>query len=139
MWWGLHDTLVPLDSTYGSPGPQKWTNNFFSSDYLHILHVVERIYLVSNLFQNVYGALKHILHKVFMNSVDHVYWATGGYICGCRRPSNLVFNAPIIYCALYFWSISYWLLMLASNIFSFIKLIKLAQTFNLAGCLPILN
>ena len=26
VWWGLHDTLVPLDSTYGSPGPQKWYN-----------------------------------------------------------------------------------------------------------------
>ena len=23
VWWGLHDTLVPLDSTYGSPGPPK--------------------------------------------------------------------------------------------------------------------
>ena len=23
VWWGLHDTLIPLDSTYGSPGPSK--------------------------------------------------------------------------------------------------------------------
>ena len=32
-----------------------------SSDYLHILHVVETIALVLNLFQNVCEALKHIL------------------------------------------------------------------------------
>ena len=71
VWWGLHDTLVPLDSTYGSPGPPKMKkiNNKFSSDYFHILHVVERIALVWNLFQNVCGALKPI-YKMFMSSVD---------------------------------------------------------------------
>ena len=63
VWWGLHDTLVPLDSTYGSPGPpknSKEVNNKFSSDYFHILHVVGRIALEWNLFQNLYGALPYI-------------------------------------------------------------------------------
>ena len=66
VWWGLHDTLVPLDSTYASPGPPKMkiNNKKCSSDYILILHVVERIALVWNLFQDVRGALKH-LYKMF--------------------------------------------------------------------------
>ena len=39
----MTDTLIPLDSTYGSPGPprnEKEVNNKFVSDYFHILHVV---------------------------------------------------------------------------------------------------
>ena len=67
VWWGLYDTLVPLDSTYDSPGPPKKTK--CSSHYFHILHVVERIALVRNLFRNVNGTLKYI-YKMFMSSVD---------------------------------------------------------------------
>ena len=28
VWWGLHDTLVPLDSIYASPGPPKMKQKF---------------------------------------------------------------------------------------------------------------
>ena len=46
VWWGFHDTLVTLDSTYCSPVSPKMI--FFKlktswSDYFHIIHVSERI------------------------------------------------------------------------------------------------
>ena len=44
VWWDLHDTLVPLDSTYASPRPPKMKTKIWkkcSSDYFHILHIVE--------------------------------------------------------------------------------------------------
>ena len=80
--------------------PKNWkeVNNKFSSDYFHILHVVGRIALEWNLFQNFDGALKQAyIHKMFMSST-HLYWfrATGGYICGYGRPSNLVILVYII-------------------------------------------
>ena len=31
VWWGLHDTLVPLDSTYASPGPPKDGNKIMKN------------------------------------------------------------------------------------------------------------
>ena len=65
VWWGLHDTLVPLYSTYGSPGPPKNENKEIhtliliqkSSDFFHILNFVERIALVWNLFLSPAGAV----------------------------------------------------------------------------------
>ena len=44
VWWGLHDTLVPLDSTYGSPGPPKFKKklitNFHQITSIFYSHVV---------------------------------------------------------------------------------------------------
>ena len=42
VWWGLHDTLVPLDSTYASPGPPKmktkiWKNVHQITSIFYIL------------------------------------------------------------------------------------------------------
>ena len=42
VWWGLHDTLIPLDSTYASPGPPKmktkiWKNVHQITSVLYIL------------------------------------------------------------------------------------------------------
>ena len=31
VWWGLHDTLVPLDSTYASPGPPQNGNKIMKN------------------------------------------------------------------------------------------------------------
>ena len=90
--WGLHDTLVPLDSTYGSSGLIIKKIKMFIRLLSYILHVVERLTLVWSLFQNVCGALKHIYIQCLWVLLTHVYWfrATGGYICGCERPRNLV-------------------------------------------------
>ena len=33
VWWGLYDTLVPLDSTYASPGPPKYGNKIMKNVY----------------------------------------------------------------------------------------------------------
>ena len=85
VWWGFHDTLVPLDS----PGPQK--------KFIRLLPYFtccwEDSFGVKSL-QDVHGALKHIYIKCLWVLLTHVYWfrATGGYICGCGRPSNRVSN-----------------------------------------------
>ena len=65
--WGTYvssvETLliVPWIQHMVSQNRQKWKtiSKTCSSDYFHILHVVEKIALVWNLFQNVRGALKH--------------------------------------------------------------------------------
>ena len=93
VWWGLHDTLVPLDSIYTSPGPPQNENKNLkkcSSDYFHILHIVE---LWCDFKMFVGPSLKHIyIYKCLWVLLTNIYWfrATGGYICGCGRPSNLV-------------------------------------------------
>ena len=50
-------------------------------------------YPIKYIYINFHGALKHIIY-IFFSWVllTHVYWfrATGGYICGYERPSNLV-------------------------------------------------
>ena len=64
-WWGLHDTLVPLDSTYGSPGSPK---NHQITSIFYMLLEDSLIWSEIN-FKNLHGALKHI-YKMFMSSVD---------------------------------------------------------------------
>ena len=99
VWWGLHDTLTPLDSTYGSPGPRrhpKIKNNKCSSDYFHILHVVGGYggYILSEIYFKMFMGPWSIYIKCLGVLLTHVYWfrATGGYICSCGRPSNLVIS-----------------------------------------------
>ena len=87
VWWGLHDTLVPLYSTLASPGPPKMKTQI-SSDYCsHILHIVE-LWCDFEMFVGPWS----IYIKCLWVLLTNVYWfrATGGYICGCGRPSNLV-------------------------------------------------
>ena len=91
VWWGLHDTLVPLDSTYGSPGPPKIKKRLITN-----FHRITSIFYM--LLEDGFG-VKFIskfswgLKKCLWVRLIHVYWfrATGGYICGCGRPSNLVY------------------------------------------------
>ena len=89
---GLHDTLVPHTV---HPGPPKNNKKFIL--FIRLLLYFKccwRIALscVRNIFQNVHGALKYIYIKCLLILLTHVCWfrATGGYICGCGRPSNLV-------------------------------------------------
>ena len=72
VWWGLPCHVSPSWFNIRfprSPKNEKKNNKKCSSHYFHILHIVERIALVWNLFQNVCGALKHI-YTMFMSSVD---------------------------------------------------------------------
>ena len=83
VWWDLHDTLVPLDSTYASPGPPKMKTKIWKNVHqinFHILHIVE-LWCAFKMFVGPWRVL-----------LTNVCWfrATGGYICGCGRPSNLV-------------------------------------------------
>ena len=91
VWWGLHDTLIPLDSTYASPGPPKMKTKIWkkcSSDYFHILHIVE---LWCD-FKMFVGPWSIYIYNVYEFCLINVYWfrATGGYMCSCGWPSNLV-------------------------------------------------
>ena len=94
VWWGLHDTLVPLDSTYGSPGPPKIKKKLITN-----FHQITSIFYmllgysfgVKSISKFAWGLEAYILNCLWV-LLTHVYWfrATGGYICGCGRPSNLV-------------------------------------------------
>ena len=60
-----------------------------SSDYFHILHIVE-FWCDFKMFVGPWSIYIYI--KCLWVLLTNVYWfrATGGYICGCGRPSNLV-------------------------------------------------
>ena len=64
--------LVPLDSTYASPGPQQNGKNIIkkcSSDYFHIVHVVESdSFGVKSILKCLRGLEAY--NKMFMSSVD---------------------------------------------------------------------
>ena len=106
VWWGLHDTLIPLDSTYASPGPQNEIKNLKknSSDYFHILHIVE-LWCDFKMFVGPWS--------IYIYNVYELCWPMytdlgrpGGYICGCGRPSNLVvffFHFGPIYSNYYYY------------------------------------
>ena len=60
-----------------------------SSDYFHILHIVE-LWCDFKKFVGPWSI--YIFIKCLWVLLTNVFWfrATGGYICGCGRPSNLV-------------------------------------------------
>ena len=96
VWWGLHDTLIPLDSTYGSPGPpppppikNKLITNFHQiTSILYML--LEDSFGVKSISKFSWGL------EAYIKNVYEFCWpllwfrATAGYICGCGRPRNLV-------------------------------------------------
>ena len=93
VWWCLRDTLVPLDSTYASPRPPKMKTKIWK-----IIHQITSIFCILLSFGVILRclwALKHIYIMFLWVLLTNVYWfrATGGYICGCGRPSNLVISA----------------------------------------------
>ena len=63
VWWGLHDTLVYLDSTYCAPWPPKNVKKIWLLPYFACC------WEDSGEDSDVCGALKHI-YKMFMSSVD---------------------------------------------------------------------
>ena len=95
VWWGLHDTLVPLNSTYGSPGPpkikKKLITNFHQITSIFYM-LLEDSLIWSEIYFKICMGPWRIYKKCLRVLLTHVYWfrATGGYICGCGRPSNLV-------------------------------------------------
>ena len=107
VWWGLHDTLVPLDSTYASPGPPKMKTKIWkkcSSDYFHILHIVE-LWCDFKKFVGPWSI--YIFIKCLWVLLTNVFWfrATGGYICGCGRPSNLVIKYVCIFMSIFMYEL----------------------------------
>ena len=100
VWWGLHDTHF---STSGfnirfPRTPQNENKNLkkISSDYFHILHIVE-LWCDFKKFVGPWSIYIYI--KCLWVLLTNVYWfrATGGYICGCGRPSNLVVKRGVRY------------------------------------------
>ena len=90
VWWGLHDTLVPLDSTYVSPGPPKMKTKFWKN--VHQITSIFYILLSFGVILRCLWGLEALYIKCLRLLLTNVYWfrANGGYICGCGRPSNLV-------------------------------------------------
>ena len=70
-----------------------------SSDYFHILHIVE-LWCDFKKFVGPWSI--YIFIKCLWVLLTNVFWfrATGGYICGCGRPSNLVFHLNIYWISL---------------------------------------
>ena len=68
-----------------------------SSDYFHILHIVE-FWCDFKMFVGPWSIYIYI--KCLWVLLTNVYWfrATGGYICGCGRPSNLVSHLMFTSC-----------------------------------------
>ena len=66
-----------------------------SSDYFHILHIVE-LWCDFKKFVGPWSI--YIFIKCLWVLLTNVFWfrATGGYICGCGRPSNLVDNPVLL-------------------------------------------
>ena len=94
VWWGLHDTLVPLDSTYASPGPPKNGNKIMKNVHqiTSIFYMLLRGYLWCEIYFKMCVGPWSMYIKCLWVLLTNVYWftGTGGYICGCGRPSNLV-------------------------------------------------
>ena len=86
VWWGLHDTLIPLDSTYASPGPPKMKTKIWTN-----FHQITSIFYILLSFgvilRCLWGLKAYISLWVLLTNV---YWfrATGGYICGCGRSTE---------------------------------------------------
>ena len=91
VWWGLHDTHFST-SGFNIRIPRTPQNlKKMSSDYFHILHIVE-LWCDFKKFVGPWSIYIYIYIKCLWVLLTNVYWfrATGGYICGCGRPSNLV-------------------------------------------------
>ena len=99
-WWGLHNRFVSLESTYASPGPPKpeILFNFFSIRLLpYFTCCWEDSFGVKYIWRCLWGLEAYNYIKCLWVLLTNVYWlwATGGYICGCGRPSNLVYGLSV--------------------------------------------
>ena len=92
VWWCLCDTLVPLDSTYASPGPPKWKQKFEKMFIRSITSIFCILLSFGVILRCLWGLEAYVYIKCLWVLLTNVYWfrATGGYICGCGRSSNLV-------------------------------------------------
>ena len=73
--------------------PRTPQNDFFFGKNIHQITSIFDILLSFGVILRCLWGLEAYIYTMFMSSVDQVYWfrATGGYICGCGRPSNLVY------------------------------------------------
>ena len=73
--------------------PRTPQNDFFGKN-IHQITSIFYILLSFGVILRCLWGLEAYIYTMFMSSVDQVYWfrATGGYICGCGRPSNLVYH-----------------------------------------------
>ena len=78
VWWGLHDTLVPLDSTYASPGPPKMETKLWKM-FIRLLQYFTCCWEDSFGVKSICWALE--AYKMFiMSSVDQcvLIWGDRG-------------------------------------------------------------
>ena len=84
----------------------RWAqSDYWSLIFTSIFYMLLEEICVRNIFQNIHKALKYIYIKCLWVLLTHAYWfrATGGYICGCGRPSNLVEAPPRIRKTIFFF------------------------------------
>ena len=77
MWWGLYDTLVPLDSTYGSPGPPKMKKK--KHKFTYIFYMLLRGYIWCEIYFKMFVGPYSIYYIKCWVMLTHVFWfrATG--------------------------------------------------------------
>ena len=68
VWCGLHDTLIPLDSTYPSPGPPKMKTKIEKN--VHQINSIFYILLSFGVILRCLWGLEAYIYIMFMSSVD---------------------------------------------------------------------
>ena len=99
----MTDTLIPLHSTYGSPGPKitkKLITNF--QQITSILYMLMEDSFGVKSISTISWCLEAYIHYFVRVLLTHVYLfrAIEGYICGGGRASNLVLFLVIQFSAL---------------------------------------
>ena len=97
LLWGLHDTLVPHTVHPGPPPPPNnkklILSNFYQITSIFYILLEDSFELCEKYISKMFmGPWSIYIYKCLLVLLTHVCWfrATGGYICGCGRPSNLV-------------------------------------------------
>ena len=60
VWWGLHDTLIPLHSTYGSPGPPKTNFHHITSIFYRLLEDNVGVKSISKFSRGLEAYIKNV-------------------------------------------------------------------------------
>ena len=109
--WGLHGTLIPLDSTYSSPGPpkikKKLITNFFHqiTSIFYMLLRMEDSFGVTSISKFSWGLEAYIknVYEFCWPMYTDLGWPWG-YICGCRATKQSSFNIIQWPCPVYWMS-----------------------------------
>ena len=78
VWCGLHDTLIPLDSTYASPGPPKMKTKIEKN--VHQITSIFYILLSFGVILRCLWGLEAYIYIMFRSSVDQciLIWGDRG-------------------------------------------------------------